>query len=767
MRNDYDEFDNSESRKVKRRGIMNTHATENLIEFLSYMHETGLPLTTEQEEVLEDAGIIQREETKEKHSKELYPQDVNKSSGKKGELKRSKKYVKIGKYINDGNDITADDWKPESKMNHSPEFIKFIDTMIRDGFQNKSHYEPLDLYIQQAHNWMTDEDSYDHYHTQEEKLQYVIKEFNRIKENSLYFLDKYVKIKGGDMHDVSSNNYVAKPVHEVLAFLYDCGYSMIVGKPRQIAATTTFMALAQKTLMTSKDSFLKFITMDVDSAEEIIEDKLKFPVSKLPEFLQPSIHGDSATTLKFMRKEKGKKGSRGGANSKIHLVAPSISAINGGAPDKVFVDEAAYIRMLRKMIKEARPTMFKENPVTHEIEMVRQMIIWGTGGTDDSEKPKFREYEKEFMDIMEQWNKRSFSSGIVPVFFDWTTRPGITQEFYENEKKVYTSEGPDKEELMIQFKLTYPTRLEDMFLTSAKTLFPITYIEKQDDRIREAVKKYPLAYGYFEPILDLNKPSTEHDDIPYAVKGAEFVPTSFDDPRRSVTIFMRPTPKWRDRYYQGTDPIMQDNGYSNMASAVFDAEYNTLVATVDYRDPDHKYTFLQCMLLGLYYDTENRGGIPELVESNIGTAYCNYQEYKGFGRRLVHNKELPSRLRGGSSKLGVDNRGNRNKYIINSIADLIHNFGDRIYHPELFKQLRTFICTFSKSGNETWGTQDARHFHDDVLFAGAFAYICRQCNEFRDPVCFKDESTRFVQRYKLVRDDNGHLSRQQVNKRIF
>ena len=115
--------------------------------------------------------------------------------------------------------------------------------------------------------------------------------------------------------------------------------------------------------------------------------------------------------------------------------------------------------------------------------------------------------------------------------------------------------------------------------------------------------------------------------------GSRFVPCDSEDPKRSVTIMFHPERSWVNRYYSGTDPIVTDDGHSNMSTAIWDNYYRTAAAVVNFRDTDHKKTFLQSFLLNLYYKVNQDGkeGMPkELVETNIGAAYTDYQENKGY-----------------------------------------------------------------------------------------------------------------------------------------
>lgn len=660
-----------------------------------------------------------------------------------------------------GIEIEKEDWLPISKIKHEKDFVKFIDS-INTGFKNIAPYRKFSLYVQQATQWYAENGSINNYHSREGMEDYALEEMRRCRENTLYFLNKYLILKEGDMSS-GARTYDAKPVHEVIAYLYDCGYSFMMGKPRQIAATSTLGGCALKSIVFNKNFFLKFITQDKETGIEIFDDKIKFPFGEMPEWMKPAVSNDRDNLLRLSRKGK-KKGTKKGLNSKLQIVAPSKSAINGGSPQVVMVDEAGYISILGAMMKEARPTMFMQNPVTKELEMTRQIVVWGTGGEMDKGG---KAYEEEFYNCLKKWGDREFDSGIIPLFFDWTTRPGITQEFYDSEKKVYTVEGPDKELKMVQFRQTYPTIIEDMFLTSNKLLVSIEYINSNIERIRGYPHEARPQKGFFEPIFDTTKPAGENEDVPFKIKGARFVPTEDADPRASAIIFMHPKKNWRNRYYAGTDPISSDNGYSNMASAIIDVHFQTIPAIVNYRDSNHKYTFLQTMLLSMYYHAGDRPGrVKELVEANIGTAYIDYVETKGYYDSLVWKTELERPMRGGGHTIGIDNRAARTRFIINRIFEFIQAYGDRVCIDTFFIQLRTFTCTVTERGTETWGTADKRKYHDDVLFAVVFAYICSLSYSHLTPKEIKGEADKYRMVSELYRDGRGNMSRRQVRKKI-
>lgn len=659
---------------------------------------------------------------------------------------------------NAGRIITIDDWKPKNILEHSDEFIHWINS-INKGFQYMTPYKPFQMYCQQAKDWLEDTDTIYDYPADERK-EFAFREMERCGENTLYFMDKYLQLKEGDMNS-GNMKYLSKPVHKVICFMIDAGYSMIIGKPRQIAATSTLGGIALCKTITRRNFFLKMVAQDELKTIEIFDDKIKYPFSELPNFMKPEVGNDRDKLLRFSSKTE-KKGSKGGTNSKIQVVAPSVAAINGGSPQLVLIDEAGYIRILGKMIKEARPTMFMQDPVTGKLKMTRQIVVWGTGGEVDAGGKSF---ETEFRNNLKLWNDGVYTSGMIPLFFDWTTRPGITKEHYLNEKRVYTVEGPDKEEKAVQFRQAYPSVIDDMFLTSYKLLVGASWINEQIERIQKTEHKFRPIAGYFEPVFDYNAPENENSDVPFKIIGAKFIPCDDDDiGMASCWLLQEPKKGWRNRYYKGTDPIMTDNGLSKMASAVWDSVFNAPVAIMNYRNQDHKATFLQNLLLGIYFDTEDKKGIPELVEANIGTAYFDYVEAKGFYRSLVQKTELIEFMQGGGQLYGIDNKGIRNEHIIAKMKEMFTAFGDRCFFRVAFEQLKTFICKINDKGNHSWGVTDPRNFSDDVLFAMVFSYICALSYSHRQPISIEQQNKNVTFEYRLVRDKRGNLTRQAVRR---
>lgn len=663
--------------------------------------------------------------------------------------------------------IIKKDWVPESVLEHTPDFVAWINSMLYGFFPNKADYKKFILYKIQAYRWLQEEDNIANYHTEDAKRAFKQQQYDRCDENSLYAVNRYGELKEGDIAS-GFVKYKAREHHAVICYLFDCGYNVIGGKGRQIGFTSIMGLLALLRLIFQPNYYIKFVTEDKETGEEIFTDKIKYPFGALPKWLMPKVKSDSGT--RFWLSDKARKGEKGYPNSRIDVIAPKQTAINGGSPSLVLIDEIGNIGILGGMLNEGRPTMFWNNPMTGKFELKRQVWMWGTGGKMEKGKG---EYEKEWYRILGLWEAKQYSNGFVPLFFDWHCRFDSVE--YEKEKSWYYGARAMKEDIDLetsktQFHQHYPSNFKDMFLTTASTLVSREIIEEGLNRCRK-LNPQPI-YGYFEPVFDENDPMPPENDLPYRVIDAKFVAVddSDDFDKVSVCIFQKPEPGWDYRYWQGTDPIATETGHSKHASAIWDDYFKTYSAVVNFRrQHDHKYTFLQSLLLGLYYDTTTgvKRGVKELTEANNGTNYMDYREAKGFFDSVVFTAQLPSKVAGGARLLGIDNKGNRASGIIEYLTEVIRSYHDRIFISIIFEQLTTFVQDLSKSGKEVWGPMNHLLHYDDVLFACAYAYICRLSHMNLSPLRKASISGKTAIRYLLKRDRDFNMQRVPVKVPVF
>ncbi len=660
--------------------------------------------------------------------------------------------------------IRKSDWEPKSIITHTKEFVAWINS-INSGFRNRIMFDRFERYKSQAEEWEGNGHSIDDYQEEEERYEYMIRELERCSINSLYAANKYYYLKD-EAGETGKIKYRADEHYEhqrICCYLFDCGYSNIIGKPRQPGITSIYGILGMNRCLSRKNYFLKFIAENKITSEEIFEDKIKFSFSSLEGWFQPSTGGkpdvlnDRDNLFKIGR--KGMKGRIEGINSKIVVTPPYKTAINGGSPPLVFVDEIGSIDILTEMVNEGRPTMFRRNKATGEFEIKGQILMWGTGTTGRGGGA----FENEWKRVTGLWNEGKYEVGIVPLFFDWTTR--CNDEEYLAQKSYYygvraRDEGIDQGTSRIQFHQHYPSSPSDMFATTQKTIIDREIIDSNLKRIYEQDPINRAVHGYFKPIFDKSKPMDENSDVPYKIVGAEFEPVDEMSELGTSLLFRYPKHGWIDRYYQGTDPIAADTGTSLMASGIWDAYYNTVSCLVNYREPSNpNASFLQCMLAGLFYGADGMGA-PELVEKNIGLAYKNYKDRKGFLGNMMYNAELPLHLQSGpGSDVGIDNKGHRNKAIINEMYKVFTIFGEKIYIAVPFEQLKTFVCNITRSGNDSWGPVDNRYYHDDAIWAIVYSYIAASCYTSRIPKSTAEEAKAKRVVWKTDYDENYNLIR--------
>ncbi len=744
---------------------------ESHIDFLYELYTNGIPLEPKDFQLLIDKGRISKPT-----GKKTFIHDAIQRKPTQEELEVTttspitpqKKEKILRSYNVSGKEPQKSDWMPDHIINHSQEFIDWIDS-INAGFQSRIDYSKFEIYKFQADGWYNENDSIVNYDEEESKYQYAMQEFRRCSINSLYAANKYYYLKdplidGGKLKFYASDSYEHQ---RIVCYLLDCGYSLIIGKPRQPGLTSMVSIIAMNRIVSRKNYFIKFITEDLkDTGHEIFEDKLKFAFYSLDDWFIPATNGvpdvlnDRDNLFRVGR--KGQKGRIHGLNSKIQVVAPSKTAINGGTPPFVLVDEIGSIPILTEMLNEGRPTMFRRNRITGEMELRGQLCLFGTGTTSKGGAA----FEAEWKRFMGLWKDHEFSSGIIPLFFDWTTR--CDEAEYLRQKKYYygsraTDENIDVETSKVQFHQHFPTYPADMFSTTQKLLASRDFIDRN---IKKCEGIDPIAkpqHGYFEPIVDKTKPMGENSDIPYAVTGAKWVPTEEYAEGSSTIIFMHPQRDWIYRYYGGTDPIASDTGTSKMSFVVWDKYYNTVSCVVNIRrsnDPD--YSFQQCMLASMYYSLQPKKAIPELIEKNIGLAYKNYRITHNTHHQLLFNAQLlPVYQSGEKSSIGIDNKGVRNQNIIKKMQELVNNFGDKIYIPVIFEQLRTFSCNTTRSGIDRWGTIDHRYYFDDVLFAMTFSYICAESVQ-KTPKYLGDIENNTKTIWVNTYDSNWNMIRKQI-----
>lgn len=637
-------------------------------------------------------------------------------------------------------EIKTEKWYPNYEEFHHPkEFVDWVNS-INSGWQNKISYKPFELYRKQAYEWLKDKSQITDFDNEEDQIDWLSREVARCRDNSLYFCNKYGWIKE-DRADNGMLKYTAWEAQEVLLFLFDCGYSLMIGKARQIGFTTTMCLAGMKRVNLFKSYFIKFVTHSKDKGQEIFRDKVKWAYTKVPDFIANEVKNWTDEIMSFDKKGD-KKGRDHGGGSRFQVDSPKIDAINGGSPSAVFVDEIGLFEIFGEMMREGRPALFKYNPETGKMTMQQQFMAWGTGGEMDKGGSVF---EAEFKMALKKWQAGEFEYGIIPLFMNAYARRGVTAEHIRKEKDAYMALSGTKkgEAAKVQFHQHYPITIDDMFIRKSRTLYPIYTCQQRLDEIYN--RERPITYGYFEPIFDASQPSTD-PIVPYKIIGAEFVPTTGrDDVATTAVIVDHPPPNeiWRYRYFQGTDPINSETGHSKMSSAIWDVLTGSVASVVFHRERKFKHTYLQVLLQSLYYDQERRGGVKELVENNIGDMHVDFQEVLGFKNKFTAQAALPLYLQvNGGKWFGISNKTNTAPRIIAKIEEMVDAHADSIDIPWFWEQMKTFVekdLKSSVSNRETrYQAADTRYDWDDAIFSIVFAYINSLCYAKYDPVNIKE-----------------------------
>jgi hypothetical protein len=665
------------------------------------------------------------------------------------------------------NGILTSEWKPKHREFEYPrEFVDWIES-INSGWQNKARYIPFELYCRQAESWLRDETEITDFQTEEEQYDWLTEEITRCQDNSLYFCNKYGWIKE-DKAENGMLKYKAWDAQKVLLFLFDCGYSMMIGKARQIGFTTTMCLAGMKRVNLNKSYFIKFVTHSERKGIEIFRDKVKWAFTKVPTFLAQEVKNWTDQVMS-LEKRGGKKGRDEGGGSRFQVDSPQVDAINGGSPSAVFVDEIGLFEIFGEMMREGRPALFKFNPETGRMTMQQQFMAWGTGGEMDKGGSVF---EAEFKMCLKQWKEKNYEYGIIPLFFNAYARRGVNDEHINNERTAYLAlEGTKKGELAkVQFHQHYPITIDDMFIRKSRTLVPIHTCNQRLNDIYG--KDVPIEYGYFEPIMDMTQPTPDLI-TDFRIVGARWVKTeSREDVSTSAIVIHHPPENeiWKNRWYQGTDPINSETGHSMMCSAIWDSLTNSVSSVVFHRDKKFKYTYLQVLLQSLYYDQQRKGGVKELVENNIGDMHVDFQEIHGFKSKFTSNAQLPEYFHTyGGKWFGISNKANTAPRIIAKAEEMIDAYGVNIDVPWIWEQLKTFVEKDLKSSTSHRQTRyqaaDTRYDYDDAIFAITFAYINAQSHAKYEPENIRGESgekyivMRYVQsketeyRMKLARVD--------------
>ena len=622
-----------------------------------------------------------------------------------------------------------------------PKFIEWINS-INKNFASRTKYNRFEKYKKQSQEWLQDKLCNFESDSRDIIVDTMTRERDRIDRNSLYFFDRYIVIKDGDAADgfIRPDQRHSFEAQKILAYVFDSGLSFMLGKPRQIGSTAFLLPCGMKRTLVKEGYYVKFVCESDDKTQEIFADKLKFPFYQLPSWMQPEVANDRGNLLRFANRIS--KGRVTGLESKTQVIGPTRTAINGGSPNLVLIDEIGEIPILTEIMDEGRSALYFYDSLSGKWILKRQVCMWGTAGkTDDANSS----YETIFKGILENFEKGDMGAGIIPLFFDLTSREGMDEKAYEEHKKAYivNKSEAEKEKSLISFRQKYPRDLDDMFSKNYDTMIPYGQINEHIDRVRIAEKG---QWGRFEPILDETRPMPPNFPVPFAIVGANWIPAN-DSELFTAPVYIRKHPVWgwKNRYYQGTDSIQGRSGHSKFASAVFDAYCNDIPAMLNIRWPEYKQCYVQSICLGLYFNTQ------ELVEINTAEEYVSLLESFGLHHRLILSTQLLPYLQLGGNMVGINKRSANAEHITNKLSEFLTAYANKVEIEEVFNQLKTFVKKTTKTGF-TWEPAN-RYSWDDELDAICYAYIARLCFPYLTPLGNDEsEEKRLIKRYRYTQD---------------
>ncbi len=678
-----------------------------------------------------------------------------------------------------GKEILRSHWRPSDPRHMDDEFYRFIDSHIPQ-FNELIPYEPFYLYCEQARRWLEDKRTISDIPVHE-RPEWKRRELERIADNKLYGLDKYATIKE-DGFLGGRRQFKSSAPHAVVAYLIDRGNHFDLVKGRQAALTSMMMAVADLMMIVTPSFTGVFMVHKKDgTGKGLFRDKHQSTLQHFPSWITREIDvskgfSTESTILDFDPGDT--KATKGMDVSTFHLLSAEDSmVVNGKTPTLSLFDEAQNIPTYQKIKAEIDPTLYQFNPFTGKMDLVRQICGWGTGSSNNTGQGAF---ENDFKALLESWQGRQDTSAWVPLFFDWTCRPGMTLEFYMEQRRKYLrgqteeTKGLSPAERLSLFHAHYPSKPDDAFMSTHKTLVPMELIVNQQQRIEQMCHKAGLrpTPGRFIPIFD--ESVTLQGDLPFMhpVIGAEWKPLANDDIEAPVRMFMPPEKMWANRYFQGTDPIQNDGGFSRFSSVIWDAAGRqvgvgedarfipTVACVLNSRSYDPTELFIQNALMGIYYRNHGQKACKELVEINAGHRYVDFKIGPIFNLRetlLTRHQLLPRYKTGNATNLyGIDlkgGKGSRKELLYGDVVDLLLGNWHNIWYYDIWSQIRYISVETKPDGSVAWGTKNKNVYNDDMVYAMGYAELCCRCVN-QQPEYISIDSPKMITKRVIVRDAN-------------
>jgi hypothetical protein len=677
-------------------------------------------------------------------------------------------------------EIHKSTWRPASITNTSAEFKRFIDSHIPQ-FDQIIPYEEFYLYCEQARRWLEDKRTLADIPSLE-RVDYKWRELDRVAENKLYGLNKYVSIKE-DGFIGGRRPYNASTPQALLAFLVDRGNSFELVKGRQAAITSTMLAMvALESVVRNAFSVVFMVHKKDGTGKPLFRNKFQSTFQHLPEWMIGEVdvaRGFSTESAIIDFDPATEKLRKGKDVAEVRLLSSEDSMnINGQTPTWSLFDESQNIPTFQLLKGELDPTMYQFSMATGRMELVRQCFGWGTGSSNNTGNGSF---ENDYKGLLEAWQSGEETDGWIPLFMDWTCRPGMTREFYTMQRRKYLrgqteeTKGLSSTERLALFKAHYPSAPDDAFMASHKHVVPVEIMIKQQNRIQSECLKRGLGPvpGKFEPIWDESVVLPDGSLYKHPVRGVRWVPSRMDDIEAPISMFMPPDNSWAHRYFQGTDPIQNDGGFSRFSSAIWDSVGRVQedgsfapgpVCILNTRTPFTSELFLQSSLMGMFYRNYGQKACRELLEINVGHRYADFKCSPVVNLRdslLTRHELLPKYKLGNATNIyGIDlkgGKGSRKETLYGDLTDLVRSHGHNIWYFPFWSQLRNISVEGDADGSVKWSTRNKNVYNDDLVYAVTYAELCSRCVN-KQPQNMTAENKKYVTKRVIKhRFDNAGL----------
>lgn len=679
-------------------------------------------------------------------------------------------------------EITDEDIFPDDPRECDDKFRDFIDSHI-PRFNNLIAYEPFYLYCEKARRMSEDKRSLIDVPAAEQPS-WKQRELERMSTNYLYGLNKYVTIKE-DGQPSGRRKFVASTPQAFLAYICNRRNHFDLVKGRQAAVTSEMMAIADiEMIVTPSWTGVFMVHKKEGTGKGLFRDKHQNTLQHFPSWIVNEIDvskgfSSESTIIDFDPGDT--KAKKGMDISEFRLLSAEDSmVVNGKTPTISMFDECQNIPTYQVIKKEIMPSLKQFNLETGEMDVNRCIWAWGTGSSNNTGGGAF---ESDFKSLLESWQSRRNTSGWIPIFFDWTCRPGMTKKEYLSTREEYLTGSSDEtkgltmSERLSLFCAHYPSHPNDAFLSTHKTIVPMEIIVEQQRRISalcvSAEPSLAPVPGRFVPIFDESVEIPGDSYYSHPIRDVQWLPARPDDFEAPVHMFLDRKRGWSNRYFQGTDPIQNDGGFSKFSSVIWDAAARqdgegdeaafipTVACVLNSRITQTSELFVQCALMGMYYANHGQKACKELVEINVGHRYTDFKCSPIFSLRdslLTRHQLLPKYKTGDAKNIyGLDlkgGRGSKKEHLFSDIIDLLLANWHNIWYHEMWSQIQNIHVESKPDGSTQWGTVNKNAFNDDMVYAMGYAELCCRCVN-KQPELVSTDKPKMVMKRVLARANDS------------